>query len=287
MLSNRTRQALLAGASLLLGTAVACSPGNPEIVETGDTTEWIYDCQGNDDGIIQADELPWATGLAVPYRANAEGSTVSVQPGGEEIEGVTTWDFTQAPGGLSVELDLVDPEGSWFEAHFPGASYAAPLFAHELDILAVFEVHADRFEMLGLASREEQPAEGQTLLVYDEPVEVYRFPLTFGDSWTVNASFRDAKLYGITNAGDEAYHFEVDARGDLLLPGFTMHDTLRLRVDVSQDFAVHSGENPLLSVRHLYLRECFGELARITSLSGETEPEFTEASELRVLDVES
>ncbi len=267
--------------------AVACSPGNPRIVETGDDTDWIYDCTGNDDGVIQAEELPWATGLAVPYLANAEGSTVSVQPGGEQVGGVTTWDFTAAPGDLSVELDLVDPGGRWFADHFPGASYAAPLFAHELDILAVFEVHSDGFQMLGLASREEQPAEGQTLLIYDEPVEVYRFPLALGDRWTATASFRDAKLYGITNAGEEEYHFEVDAQGDLLLPGFTMHDTLRLRVEVSQDFAISSGENPVHSVRHLYLRECFGELARITSLAGETDPAFTEASELRVLDVES
>lgn len=183
-------------------------------------------------------------------------------------------------------MDLLDPAGRWYEEHFPGASYAAPLFAQELDILGVFAVFPDRFEMLGLASREESPSEGQTLLVYEEPVEVYRFPLALGSTWTASASFRDATLYGITNAGTEEYSFEVDAQGTVLLPGFTMENSLRVRVDVSQTFAVSSGDNPLLSVRHLYVRECFGELARITSLAGQTDPDFDQASELRVLDVE-
>ncbi len=273
-------------ASLVLGTAVACSPGNPVIVETGETDTWIYDCEGDNDGSIDADELPWGTGVAVPYRANASGSTVDVSPLGEDVDGTTTWDFTASPGSLSVELDLVDPAAMWFADHFPDASYAAPLFAHELDVLAVFAAYGDRYEMLGLASRDESPADGLTLMVYDAPVEVYRFPLELGDSWTVEASFRDATLYGVTNAGDEVYHFTVDDQGTLLLPGFTMENTLRMRVDVEQSFAVSTGENPVLSVRHLYLRECFGELARITSLPGETEADFAEASELRVLDVE-
>ncbi len=270
----------------MLSALLACSPGNPSIEETGDGGAWIFDCQGNDDGVIEASELPWATGLSVPYLANAASSTVAVQPAGEEIGGVTTWDFTEAPGDLAVELDLVDPAGLWFEEHFPTASYGAPLFAHELGILALFAVGEDGWSMLGLASREASPADGQTLLVYDEPVEVYRFPLALGESWSATSTFRDATLYGVTNAGEEEYTFTVDASGDLLLPGFTMHNTLRLRVEVSQTFAVSAGDNPVLSVRHLYLHECFGELARITSLAGETGAAFTEASELRVLDVE-
>ncbi len=277
---------LIFTASTLMTTAIACSPGNPIIEETGDTTSWIYDCQGNNDGVIDASELPWATGIAVPYIANAAGSTVAVQPAGEQRGGVTTWDFTEAPGPLAVQLDLIDPSGTWFADHFAEASYAVPLFAHELGVLAVFAVDGEDFAMLGLASREEQPAEGRTLLVYEEPVRVYDFPLEIGSAWTAEASFRDATLYGVTNAGEEAYRFEVDAVGTLLLPGFELHNVLRLAVRVEQSFAISTGDNPLVSVRHLYLRECYGELARITSLPGETEIEFGEASELRVLDVE-
>ena len=271
-----------------LGLAViaACSPGNPVMEDTGHATDWIFDCTGDNDGTIDADELPWATGLAVPYLANGAGTTVDVQPAGETVADGTIWDFTQPPGTLAVELDLVDPSAQWFAEHFPDASYAAPLFAQELDILAVFAVYEDGFEMQGLASREAQPADGQTLLVYDEPVEVYRFPLELGTAWEASSSFRDASLYGVPNAGEELYRFEVDSVGSLLLPGFTMEKTLRLRVEVEQTFAVSTGDNPVVSMRYLYLHECYGELARITSLAGETEPEFGEASEVRVLDVE-
>lgn len=272
-------------AFLALSFTLACSPGNPVIEETGETSDWIFDCEGNNDGVIDAEELPWGTGVSVPYLANQAGTTVDVQPAGEQVEGVTTWDFTEAPGDLAVDFDLVDPAGLWFAEHFPAASYAVPLFAEDLDLLAVFSVQGEDFVMLGLASREESPAAGQTLLVYEEPVQVYRFPLELGTSWTASSSFRDAVLYGVDNAGEEVYDFEVDAVGTLLLPGFTMENVLRLRVEVEQTFAVTTGENPVLSVRHLYLRECFGELARITSLPGETEIEFTEASELRVMDV--
>jgi hypothetical protein len=267
-------------------TAVACSPGNPVIEETGDTTPWIYDCEGNNDGVIEASELPWGTGVSVPYLANRQDEVVQVQPAGEQIQGITTWDFSQAPDDLSLDFELLDPSGLWFGEHFPGASYAVPLFAHAIDLLAVFSVDGDGFTMLGMASRLESPAAGQTLLVYDEPVQVYELPLELGSGWSAEASFRDAVIQGVVNAGEETYDFEVDAVGTLLLPGFAMENTLRLTVRVEQTFAVSSGDNPVRSLRHIYLRECFGELARITGLPGDTELELEEASELRVLDVE-
>jgi hypothetical protein len=270
----------------ILATAVACSPGNPVIEETGDATDWVFDCQGNNDGVIEADELPWATGVSVPYRVNRADSTVSVQPAGELIDGVTLWDYTQAPCDQAVEFDLVDPEDYWFAEHFTDASYAVPLFAEDPDLLAVFSVAGDDFTMLGLASREQDPSAGQTLLVYEEPVQVYQFPLELGSAWSASSTFRDAVIYGVPNAGEESYAFEADAIGTLVLPGFTMDNVIRLRVEVEQSFAVSTGDNPIVSVRHLYLRECFGEIVRITSVPGETEIEFTEAAELRVFDVE-
>ena len=257
-------------ALIVLSIAAGCSPGNPEIDETGDTTEWIFDCEGDNDAVIDADELPWGTGVSVPYLANHEGTTVSVQP----------------QGSLAVELDLVDPAGLWFAEHFPSASYAAPLFAHDLDLLGVIEADDAGFALLGLASREESPAEGQTLVVYDEPVDTYTFPLELGSSWSAETSFRDALIQGVANAGDESYLFEVDALGTVLLPGFELENVLRVRVEVSQSFTVSTGDNPVESIRYVYLRECFGELARITSQSGETDPGFEEASEVRVMDVE-
>jgi hypothetical protein len=270
---------------LILLALAACSPGNPDIADSSPEDPWIWDCEADGDGTIAPSELPWATGVSVPYQANAAGHTATVAPDGVEQGGVTTWDFTAAPGPLEVDFDLLDPTGLWCAGSFPSADYASPLFAHEPDLLAFIEAGGDGFRMLGLASREEHPPQGETLLVYDEPVLVERLPLAPGSSWTASASFSGAVLEGIANQGTEEYTFEVDRQGTLLLPGFAIERTLRLRVDVSQTFAVTSGENPVLSVRFLYLKECLGELARITSLPGETGATFDSASELRVLDV--
>jgi hypothetical protein len=271
--------------ALALLALAACSPGNPDLPDSGTEDPWTWDCQSDGDGTIAPSELPWATGISVPYQANAAGHTAAVAPDGVEEGGVTVWDFTASPGPLEVDFDLLDPAGLWCADSFPSADYASPLFAHELDLLAFIEASEDGFRMLGLASREQHPPQGETLLVYDEPVLVERLPLEPGTAWTASASFSGAILQGIANQGTEEYAFEVDRQGTLLLPGFTIERTLRLRVDVSQTFAVTSGENPVESVRFLYLKECLGELARIVSLPGETGATFAEASELRVLDV--
>ena len=206
----------------LAATLAACSPGNPVIDETGGDTEWIYDCEGDNDGVIQFDELPWATGVSVPYVANQAGDSVSVQPHGEDVDGTTVWDFSQAPGVLSVDLDLLDPSEQWFASHFPDASYATPLFVHDLDLLGVISAEEEGFVLQGLVSREEAPELGQTLVVYEDPIATYTFPLELGTTWLSTTSFRDALIYGVPNAGEEHYLFEVDAVGTLLLPGYTL-----------------------------------------------------------------
>ncbi len=268
-----------------LALGFACSPGNPPIADTGGEP-FVFDCEGDNDGSISASELPVATGLSVPYLANAAGTTVVTDPHGQQDETSTTWDFTSAPGTLTVDFPMLDPGGLWFDSHFPDADFAAPLFAHEPLLLGVISASEHELSMLGLASREEAPAEGQTLVVYDQPVKVYDLPLELGTQWESSGSFNDAVIAGVPNAGLEDYSFEVDAIGTLLLPGYALENTLRLHVELTQTFAVSSGDNTVESQRYLYLRECFGELARITSLPGETSPDFVEASELRVLDVE-
>ncbi|MBT3217517.1 MAG: hypothetical protein HN348_00365 [Proteobacteria bacterium] len=267
----------------LLATVGGCSLGNPEIDDTA--LEPLFDCEGDNDGVIDADELPWHFGVQIPYLANGEGNNVDVEPDGEDLAGMTTWDFTEAPGALSVDFDLADPEDFWFDEHFSEASYVAPLFAHELDLLGVVQAQDDGFELLGLVSRDENPAHGQTLVVYDVPIEVYQFPLELGTTWSSSSEFDNATIYGVANGGEEEYNFEVDARGSVLLPGFELENVLRLRIEVSQTFAVTAGDNPVLSVRYLYVKECFGELARICSLPGETSLDFDRASEFRVLDI--
>ena len=138
--------------------------------------------------------------------------------------------------------------------------------------------------MLGLASRDEEPEGSRTLLVYDAPLPVLRFPLFEGDAWSASTSFRDALLAGIRNSGEETYDFEADATGTVLLPGWELQNALRLRVDVTQTFALAVGENTRSFMEVMLVRECAGELARAVGLPGETDLGSLRASEFRRLD---
>lgn len=273
-------RALLPVAVLL----AACSSGNPDLGDTG-TDPLIFSCEGDHDGAIDALEMEAVPGMSVPYLANATGSTAPVDVEGELVQGVTTWNLTEGPSAVHVEFDILDPSTQWWSSEFPTASHAVPLSAHDPDLLAIYASSDQAVHLLGLASRTESPSQGRTLLVYEEPVQMVRFPLTLGSSWTAESSFRDAEIYGVKNAGEESYAFEVDRSGTALLPGYAIEDTLRLRVDLSQTFAISTTEPTVTSIQYIWVRECLGELGRAISLPDEENPAFTEASELRRLDV--
>jgi hypothetical protein len=135
--------------------------------------------------------------------------------------------------------------------------------------------------MLGIASSEEQPASGRTLVVYDEPVPLFTFPLKVGAVYSAETSFKDATISGIPNAGKETYVITVDAAGTLELPLFTLQNTLRLRIEADQQFVIQSVPGPIHSIQYLFVHECMGEVARIVSPAGTTDPHFTEAREFR------
>lgn len=284
MTMPRRSTAWLTPACLLLagGWGAACSPGNPG-VDTAGGVGSPYACDGDNDGVIDADELPVVLGGVVEYVANDTDETVTVQVDPTDLDGEPTWDFTDGPTEVYVEFGIVDPGRFWFSSYFPSATYAAPVFTDWPDVFGVFEETGSEVLMLGLASYEEEPEGEQTLLVYDDPVVAWSFPLELGATWTSEGTFRDARLLGVANQGEELYTFEVDAQGTLLLPGYALENTLRVRMEVDQTYAVATGSNTASHIEYLYVRECFGELARITSQLNETDPTFTEATEFRRL----
>jgi len=72
----------------------------------------------------------------------------------------------------------------------------------------------------------------------------------------------------------------VDQRGTLDLPYLSLHNTLRLRVELTQSLP---GGQTIHRFQLLYVHECYGELGRIVSLDNELDPNFTTASEFRRL----
>lgn len=254
--------------SLLLALA-ACTPGNPKVEETG-TEPPPFTCDGDNDGVIEAGEMDASIGARAMYLANAQGQDTTVD--------IDSWDFTTGPSDVSVTFEVKDPAGQWWSPSFPDASFASPFFVYAPTELGIFRQDASGLTMLGLASETE---EGDTLLVYDPPVTVYQYPMEVGSTWSAAPTFTDALLQGVPNQGEERWTFTVDATGTARVPGFDLENALRIRLDLTQTWAVAVDGNTWSTIEYFYVRECVGEVARIVSRRDETDPHFTVAAEYR------
>ncbi len=240
-------------------------------------------CLGDNDGAIDASELPFVSGTRIAYLAN-DAAPVTVDPVGETIAGEWTWNFQEGPTAIAGVVEIMSATGAWWSDDvFPSATHATPASLSAPDVLAVFRAEQSRLLLLGLISASESPPAGLTRLVYDEPVVLYDFPLTAGKQWAQDVTFSDARLAGAANAGTDRYRFVIDGQGTALLPSFAFQNTLRLRIELTRTLTVSVGQNTGTLVQLSYLHECVGEVARVVSQPGETDVNFTQASEVRRL----
>ncbi len=253
-------------------TAVDTARPDPGTVKT---------CIANNDGRIDADELPVALGAAPSFTANGYGTVVDVDVDGVDTADGRVWDFTDGPTDVTTSMYVKAPGGYWFEPLFPGASFVSPLSAQDPSVLGVYQADTKGVRLMGIASEEENGPTGKTIVVYDSPVPLFEFPLVLNNVYSVKSSFKDALLYNVPNAGQETYKTTVDAVGTLKLPAFTLKNTLRLRIEVSQKFVVSTSPDPIPSIQYLWVHECLGEAARISSPVGTTDPHFKQAKEFR------
>jgi len=230
-------------------------------------------CAPNGDGTITRDESPLRAGLYATFRI-AESTAVDTTGTGTGSE--RRWDLSGAlPGDRDERVELLSPSGAWWAGEFPLASYAARLSA-STDNLGVFQIRDDALVLLGLVS----PADGlmRTLLTNDPPVEVLRFPLRMGDTWSTTTTVSGQAL-GIVSAYTEEYTFVADASGVVVTP-FGEVDVIRVRSELDR----RQVALPLDSRRSFaFVSECLGTVATVTSTSFETDAEFTMAAEVRRL----
>lgn len=259
-------------------------------VDTGETAT----CVPDGDGRITWSEFVAdpALGIQAIYTTNSPGSTVTVPPVGglDQGDGSFAWDFsaTGETGDTQWTIALGLPADAWFGDRFPTATYTVGLDASE-EVLGIYRVNADaeRLELLGLATAD-QTAGG--VLVYEQPVVVFDFPLAVGSSWSNDQVQADGHWGGEDYPADfgwqgtvtlhHSYSFTVDRAGSLEAPlgGF---DVLRLRADQRME-AVNSlygsfADEGLIS--YFYVAECAGLVARIRSTPDERDPDFDQASE--------
>lgn len=233
-------------------------------------------CRGNRDGTIARAEVVFAPGVEVRYRINPTGTLANVSPRGvTNPDGSRTWDFADRTGE-PVTLSLSSSAGQWWQARFPTAQYASRIDPRSPN-LGVYRASETSVELLGLVAPLEST---MTVVPYEPGVAVLRFPLTMGATWTAESTTRDAVVDGTPVASRDRYTFTVDARGTVRLPELTFTDALRVRVELTQQFPAGPG---VRKIQYLWLVECYGEVARMTSRDGEVDPDFTSAMEFRRL----
>ncbi len=277
--SSRAALALCACTIACCAAAVACDPAPlPDDADEFVPAVQVPDCRPNNDGIIDIAELPVVTGVAARVRV---GQNIPVDVAGVVKDGVTTWDLsTPAPEAQPIgELTAESMEGQWFEDLFPGADFAAPLVPGNSQ-LGPLVVTADSWELLGAASKDEAPAEGQTRVVYDEPTVLYPFPLRLGVSASSSSRASNALLTGIPTAFIDVTEVEVTGQGTMILPDLILENTLRVTVRFQRTLLA----GDVQQVSHHFVHECLGEVARFSSelvgIDDELDDDFAVAQEV-------
>jgi hypothetical protein len=239
------------------------------------------ECVPNLDGTIEATELKTAFGVPVSYLVNPAGSTRPVDVVGTvNPEGQLVWDLAVDYADDQVaQLQAWEITGKWYAASFPSAQFVTPLdLGGRID--GVYLNDGSNLLLLGYASHEEAPAEGKTLVVYTQPVAIFRFPLTVPKQWVSVGEVRNATVRGLPYAGRDTYTVEVDASGRLELPDITFTQALRVRTTALIEPSVGAS---IVRRQVGWVFECFGEVARATAPNNETNEDFTTAAELRRL----
>ena len=239
------------------------------------------ECVPNLDGRITADELLVGFDVPVAYRINPSGDPRSVDLIGlVDQDGVRVWDFSSDDtDDKELLVSASQPAAKWYSTSFPDADFVAPLdAAGRID--GVYRRTDSGVFLLGYASAEEMPDEGQTLVVYDQPVALYQLPLEEGAEWVSVGEVRNATVRDLPYAGRDVYTVRVDATGELWLPELQFEQVLRIRTDLAIEPAIGEG---LTRKQVSYVFECFGEVARVVSEDNETDEDFDRAVELRRL----
>ncbi len=229
-------------------------------------------CRGNNDGVITRDEAPFILGATVTYAVNMDNTLVTVDTAGTPLDGGTErlWDFTAPTAQDHRVLDeVVPPTGAWWASQYPSASFSTVL-ERATDTYGVYQASATALSLLGAVSHNA----GLTDLAMSPPVDVLRYPLSEGMTWTqtVNGTGfdNDTPLTNITQ-----YTMSVDARGEVWTTAGRF-SVLRVRTDLSQSVPLTVFRRT--SRAYAYVAECWGVVANVVSQDNETAVEFTSAS---------
>ncbi|MBI1944843.1 MAG: hypothetical protein HYS27_04060 [Deltaproteobacteria bacterium] len=264
-------------AALAVAAALGCLPA-PAPEEQLYQPVALPACKPNQDGRVEQHELPFVVGATARVRVGLERDVDVV---GEPGRGsARVWDLSrpdpeEEPVGL---LTLEELSGQWFADRFPDADVAGPLEPGNA-LLGPLAVDEDGVKLHGSASAEEETASGRTLLVYDQPVTLYPFPLEVGAEATTVSRVLGGELLGVPVAFEDTTQVSVSAHGQVLLPDLILDDALRVTIRLSR---LPVAGIAVQQVTHVFVNECLGEVARISSpavpLTDELPDDFSHAA---------
>lgn len=225
-------------------------------------------CVPNRDGAITADELPIALGATLSYYVGTNRSVDLVAQAG-------IWDMSaEVRTDTIAHIGPVALDTQWYAAQFPTGAFVADAGAG-LD--GVYHQDARALWLDGTASHDENPSAGKTLVRYAEPVAVLRFPIVDTDSFTTTAPLAGATIDGLPFNGTDTFTVAVSGSGRLDVPYVDFSPVLKVDTQLTRSAGATSVTRRTAS----FLFECFGEVAHADSNTNESNPDFTNASELR------
>ena len=273
--ASRDLVLVIAGGLLLAAAFLACAENRTPSGE--EVTPPLFDCLPNLDGQLDASELPLTLGLEADYFVSPDGTAVDLS-GSVDSEGRRVWDFTSATTSDERIAIAAEPiAGKWYESPMSGATFVIPQDSGGLDGAYIRDERG--LSIVGLASSEENPPGGRTLLVYEQPVLVLRFPVIPEQAFSAAADIAGGTLNGLPYNGTDTYDVTVDGIGRAELPDVTFTQSYRVRTDVEVAPAVGGVTTTRRQVSFFF--ECFGEVVRATSRANEPNADFANAAEVR------
>ena len=239
------------------------------------------ECVPNLDGRIDAAEVKTAFDVPVHYLVNPAGTSRGVELVGS-IDGQSrrVWDFaTDYADDRVATLSAQHLTGKWYANSFPTGQFVSTLDLGGLTE-GVYENRGGDLLLLGYASPTAAPSTGKTLVVYSQPIAVFRYPLEPGKEWVSISDVRNAFVRGLPYAGRDTYQVRVEAAGQLDLPDLSFTQAMRVRTHVTIEPSVGQSIQRRQSG---WVFECFGEVARATAADNEVNDDFTQAVEVRRL----